>query len=80
VLRGNRVVWWSALALIVLQVAYTYVPLMNVLFESRPLAAASWILPIVVSIGIFLAVEALKAVLRARSASSREAGSLKGGS
>ncbi|MFB7886060.1 HAD-IC family P-type ATPase [Microbacterium sp. NPDC056057] len=80
VLRGNRVVWWSALALVVLQLVYTYVPFMNVLFESRPLAAASWILPIVVSIGIFLAVEALKAVLRARRGSSGSAASLKGGS
>ncbi|MDR7186657.1 magnesium-transporting ATPase (P-type) [Microbacterium trichothecenolyticum] len=80
VLRGNRVVWWSALALVVLQLVYTYVPFMNVLFESRPLAAASWILPIVVSIGIFLAVEALKAVLRARRGSSGSAESLKGGS
>ncbi len=77
VLRGNRVVWWSALALIVLQLIYTYVPFMNVLFESRPLAAASWILPLVVSIGIFLAVEALKALLRARAASSPRAGTLK---
>lgn len=80
VLRGNRVVWWSAIALVVLQLIYTYVPFMNVLFESRPLAAASWILPIVVSIGIFLAVEALKAVVRARARSSRSAGALKGGS
>ncbi|WP_374974857.1 cation-translocating P-type ATPase [Microbacterium trichothecenolyticum] len=80
VLRGNRVVWWSAIALVVLQLIYTYVPFMNVLFESRPLSAASWILPIVVSIGIFLAVEVLKAVLRARRVSSRSAASLKGGS
>ena len=80
VLRGNRVVWWSALALVVLQLVYTYVPFMNVLFESRPLPAASWILPIVVSVGIFLAVEALKAVLRARRGSSGSADSLKGGS
>ncbi|HEY9309926.1 MAG TPA: HAD-IC family P-type ATPase [Microbacterium sp.] len=80
VLRGNRVVWWSAIALIVLQVIYTYVPFMNVLFDSRPLAAASWILPIVVSIGIFLAVEVLKAVLRARGTSSTSADTLKGGS
>jgi len=77
VLRGNRVVWWSALALIVLQVIYTYVPFMNLLFESRPLPAASWILPIAVSIAIFLAVEALKAL---RSRSSRPALALKGGS
>lgn len=80
VLRGNRVVWWSAIALIVLQVIYTYVPFMNVLFDSRPLDAASWILPIVVSIGIFLAVEVLKAVLRGRSTSSTSRDTLKGGS
>ncbi len=77
VLRGNRAVWWSAIALIVLQVIYTYVPFMNLLFESRPLPAASWILPIVVSIAIFLAVEGLKAV---RARSSRHTASLKGGS
>jgi len=77
VLRGNRVVWWSALALIGLQVIYTYVPFMNLLFESRPLPAASWILPIAVSIVIFLAVEALKAL---RTRSSRPALALKGGS
>ncbi|MCC2030755.1 cation-translocating P-type ATPase [Microbacterium allomyrinae] len=77
VLRGNRVVWWSALALIVLQVIYTYVPFMNVLFESRPLSATAWALPIVLSIGIFLAVEALKAVMRARASSSAPAGALK---
>ncbi|WP_109210852.1 MULTISPECIES: HAD-IC family P-type ATPase [Microbacterium] len=80
VLRGNRAVWLSALALVVLQLVYTYVPFMNVLFDSRPLAPADWIVPIGASIGIFLAVEALKAVLRARSSSSLAAGSLKGGS
>ena len=77
VLRGNRAVWWSALALIVLQVIYTYVPFMNLLFESRPLPAASWILPVGLSIAIFLAVEALKAV---RARASRNKTSLKGAS
>jgi len=72
VLRGNRVVWWSALALIVLQLIYTYAPFMNDLFGSRPLPARDWILPIVLSIAIFLAVEALKAVRR-RSASELRA-------
>ena len=64
VLRGNPVVWWSALALIVLQLIYTYVPFMNDLFGSRPLAISSWALPLVLSIGVFLAVEVLKAVRR----------------
>lgn len=78
VLRGNRAVWWSAGALIVLQLIYTYVPFMNVLFESRPLDAASWILPLAVSVVVFLAVEALKAVLRARGSRSQSTDTLKG--
>ncbi|WP_345803226.1 HAD-IC family P-type ATPase [Microbacterium sp. AZCO] len=65
--RGNRMIWISAAALIVLQVIFTYVPVMNTLFESEPLAAASWILPLVLSIAIFFAVEVLKAVFRGRS-------------
>lgn len=64
VLRGNPVIWWSALALIVLQLIYTYVPFMNTLFESRPLAAQDWLLPLALSIVIFLVVEALKWVRR----------------
>ncbi|MDW4571277.1 HAD-IC family P-type ATPase [Microbacterium sp. M3] len=70
VLRGNRAIWWSALALLVLQLVYTYAPFMNVLFESRPLTAASWIVPVIASIAIFLGVELLKALLRHRSPSS----------
>uniref|UniRef100_UPI000FD88EE5 HAD-IC family P-type ATPase n=1 Tax=Microbacterium sp. CPCC 204701 TaxID=2493084 RepID=UPI000FD88EE5 len=80
VLRGNRAVWWSALALVVLQLVYMYAPFMNVLFESRPLDPAAWILPLVLSVAIFLAVEALKALLRARGARSRSRDALKGAS
>jgi magnesium-transporting ATPase (P-type) len=64
VLRGNPVIWWSAAALIGLQLVYTYVPFMNELFGSRPLAAWSWILPVVLSVGVFFAVELLKLVRR----------------
>ncbi|MCR2784307.1 MULTISPECIES: cation-transporting P-type ATPase [unclassified Microbacterium] len=67
VFRGNRTVWWSAAALIALQLVYTYVPFMNDLFGSRPLALNSWLLPIVLSILIFLAVEVLKALRRRRT-------------
>ena len=66
VFRGNRMIWISAAALIVLQLLYTYVPVMNVLFESEPLAATSWILPIGLSIVIFFAVEILKGLFRRR--------------
>lgn len=78
VLRGNRAVWWSAGALVVLQLIYTYVPFMNVLFDSRPLDAASWILPLAVSVVVFLAVEALKAMLRARGGRPESSDALQG--
>lgn len=66
VFRGNRMIWISAGALILLQLLFTYVPVMNTLFESQPLAAASWILPLVLSVVIFFAVEVLKALFRRR--------------
>lgn len=66
-LRGNPVVWWSAGALLALQLLYTYVPLMNGLFGSSPLPPTAWVLPIVLSIALFLVIELMKAV-RARPA------------
>lgn len=70
VLKGNRAVWLSAGALLVLQIVYTYVPFMNDLFGSRPLSVWGWLLPIVLSVVVFLAVEGLKAVRRRREAAS----------
>lgn len=64
VLRGNPIVWWSAAALLVLQLVYTYVPFMNDLFGSRPLALSGWVAPIIFSVVIFLAVEVLKTMRR----------------
>lgn len=65
VLRGNRVIWWSAAALVGLQLIYTYVPFMNALFDSRPLSAQAWLLPLGFAVAIFFAVEGLKALWRA---------------
>ncbi len=64
IFRGNPVVWMSAAALLLLQLVYTYVPFMNDLFGSRPLAPQGWVAPVVLSIVIFVAVEALKAARR----------------
>ncbi|MCR2818354.1 cation-transporting P-type ATPase [Microbacterium sp. zg.Y1090] len=64
VLRANPVVWGSAGVLLLLQLVYTYVPFMNDLFGSRPLAASSWVLPVVLSLAVFLAVEGLKTLRR----------------
>ncbi len=69
VFRGNRVVWWSALALIALQLIYTYAPFMNGLFDSRPLTLQSWLLPLGLSVVLFFAIELLKLVRRRRDRS-----------
>lgn len=64
VLRGNPMIWWSALGLVVFQLIYTYVPFMNGLFGSHPLSPTQWVLPIVLSVVIFVLVEGLKALRR----------------
>ncbi|WP_243073585.1 HAD-IC family P-type ATPase [Microbacterium sp. SS28] len=66
VFRGNRMIWISAAALIVLQLLFTYVPVMNLLFESAPISPVSWIAPILLSLLIFFVVEVLKGVFRRR--------------
>jgi hypothetical protein len=66
-------IWWSALALIALQLVYTYAPFMHDLFGSRPLAAGSWVLPLGLSIVVFLAVELLKLVRRRGDDAARAA-------
>ena len=68
VLRGNPVIWWSALVLIVLQAGYIYLPFMNDLFASEPVDLVGWLLPIGMSVLVFLVVEALKALRRGRTA------------
>ncbi|TGY35644.1 HAD family hydrolase [Microbacterium laevaniformans] len=65
VLRGNPVIWWSAMALVALQLLYTYVPFLNELFGSEPLDGLGWIIPIAAAVAVFLAVEVFKA-LRSR--------------
>lgn len=63
-LTGNRFVLWMSALLIVLQLVFTYVPLMQGLFHSEPLDAMSWLVIAGLGIAMFLAVEAEKAVLR----------------
>jgi len=72
IFRGNRAIWWSALALIALQLIYTYVPFMNDLFGSEPLALSSWGLPVGLSIVVFFAVELLKAARRRGDAAATQ--------
>ena len=49
------------LALVALQLVYTYAPFMQSLFGSEPLSLTGWLLPLAFSVTIFVAVELLKA-------------------
>jgi calcium-translocating P-type ATPase len=62
----NRVVWIAIAVLVVLQLMFVYVPFLNLWFHSAPIPAGSWLLPIIIGLVIFLAVEAEKAILQKR--------------
>jgi magnesium-transporting ATPase (P-type) len=63
-LTGNRIALWVSLALIVLQLAFTYQPTMQTLFHTTALDAGAWTLILGLSLAKFFAVEAEKALLR----------------
>ncbi|QEO15937.1 HAD-IC family P-type ATPase [Agromyces intestinalis] len=64
VLRGNRVVWWSAIALIVLQLVFVYAPFMHTWFGSAAIGPREWGLTAAIALAVFLIVEAAKAIAR----------------
>jgi len=55
------VVW---ILMLVLQSAITYLPFMNTIFGTVPLALGYWIYPVALGILVFLVVEVEKAVMR----------------
>lgn len=65
VLRGNRVLWLSAGALLVLQVIFVYVPVMHSWFGSAAIEGGHWLLALGTSVGVLLVVELAKVVSRA---------------
>ena len=64
VLTGNRSLWVSAGALIVLQLVFTYAPFMNTWFDSTPIGLYGWGLTAGIAVLVFVVIEAAKAVLR----------------
>ncbi len=64
VLVGNRLVWLSAGALLVLQLVFTYAPFMHDWFGSAPIAPRDWGITVVGAVIVFLLVEAAKSVTR----------------
>ncbi len=71
VLKGNSTLWWSAAALIVLQVAFLYLPFMQDLFRVEGIGLAEWGLTAAAAVVIFLIVEAAKAFGRRNQPGAR---------
>ncbi len=62
-LFANRMAWVAAGVLVVLQLLFTYAPFMQTLFGTVALTPGQWVLPLVIGLLIFIAVEIEKAVL-----------------
>ncbi len=61
---GNPVAWWGIAAVVVLQLIFTYWPLMNAMFHVAPLDAWMWLRTLSASLVLLLLVEGEKAVSR----------------
>jgi magnesium-transporting ATPase (P-type) len=64
VLRGNRTVWWSTAALVILQAAFLYTPPLQQLFGVSSIGPREWSLILGLSVVVFLLAEAAKALNR----------------
>jgi magnesium-transporting ATPase (P-type) len=63
-ITGNPVAWIVVTVLIVLQVLFVYVPLLNTWFRSAPVDLVGWLLPLALAILVFLLIELFKRLLR----------------
>ena len=67
-ITGNPVVWAVVAALVVLQLLFTYLPLLNTWFGSAPVGLRGWLVPLAFAAAIFVLMEGAKGLLRAREA------------
>lgn len=79
VLRGNRMVWVSAVSLVALQLLFVYAPFMHTLFGSASVGWRGWWVPLLAALVVFGVVELVKAVDRARGRRQADAGTGAGG-
>ena len=68
--RQARILWTAIAAVVIFQLLFTYAPVMQWLFQSRPLGLLSWGICLAVAMVVFLLVE-LEKFLRRRSVTSR---------
>ena len=60
----NPAAWVAAGLLMLLQLAFVYLPFMNKLFGTTPLELRHWVAPLVVGVAVFLIIEGEKALKR----------------
>lgn len=61
----NPVSWLCVVIMVILQLAFVYLPFMHTAFGTTSVNLTSWIVPIVVGIAVFVVVEIEKAIRRA---------------
>jgi magnesium-transporting ATPase (P-type) len=66
VLRGNPYVPLTIVAIVLLQLAFTYAPFMHALFATEPLLALDWLRLAAIAFTVFVVVELEKAMTRRR--------------
>lgn len=69
-LTGNLYVFYAIALIIGAQIIFTYVPFMQTLFGTAPMSLVAWVPVLLIGLGVFLAVELEKAILRARAGQS----------
>ena len=60
---NNKYAFLAAGALIVLQMVFVYLPVMNIFFDTRAIAAIYWLYPLAAGALVFLLVELEKYIL-----------------
>jgi magnesium-transporting ATPase (P-type) len=63
-ITGNPAVWVAIGVMLALQLLFVYAPFMNSWFGSAPLPVEGWLVPLGLSVVVFLLVEAGKAMFR----------------
>jgi len=63
-LKGNRYVWYAIGILLLFQIGFTYLPLMQTLFATTSMSLDAWIRIIIITSSVLLLVELEKMILR----------------
>ena len=71
-IRATPQVWAAVLAVLILQIPFTYLPVMQELFGTEGISLSDWSRMFALGAGVFLLVEAEKAVSRTRRSSCKK--------